>query len=367
MNWKRIPESQGWIQRIGEWAIRQHTFMPRMIDLEVSRICNLSCPACMRRADSSLAQSHKETPFRTLEGFREIHRQIPTLGTLNFMGDGEPLMNPELNDIIHYASLNDIHTVITTNATLITQEMVEHWKKDKVYRVHASVDAVGEKYEAMRVGAEWEETLENLGMLGESGIPLCINCLLLESSMEEMPKMVKLCKEVGAKEVTFLMPICTYGTDIGIKPEDNYRNRQLFHDTHLMCHDLGIKWIFPLTLNPTFRRFSFPFIRPQISIEGDLFACCYSLGRGKVWFEGYGYEVPSYNMGNMFKEGFNQVWHNEGYKEIRRIYKESEVEKGTVISRKELLRRTKEIMENPRGGKFDHCKICLARWGMACS
>ena len=46
--------------------------MPRMIDLEVSRVCNLSCPACMRRADSSLAQKLHGEKFCTLERFREV-------------------------------------------------------------------------------------------------------------------------------------------------------------------------------------------------------------------------------------------------------------------------------------------------------
>ncbi|KKL65816.1 hypothetical protein LCGC14_2151250, partial [marine sediment metagenome] len=64
---------------------------------------------------------------------------------------------------------------------------------------------------------------------------------------------------------------------------------------------------------------------------------------------------------------FHKVWHNEGFSEIRRIYKESEVRRGTVISRQELLSSTKEAMENTNGNKYDHCKICLARWGMACS
>lgn len=369
MNWlRRVPESQGWIQRIGEFAVRQHTFMPRMIDLEISRVCNLNCPACMRRAGSSLAQSRKDSLFCTLERFQEIQEEIPTLGTLNFMGDGEPLMNPELLDIIEDASHKDIHTVLTTNATLLNSKIIDKLVGNKVFRIHASIDAAHkELYEEMRVGAEWEKTLENLKLVGKSRIPLCINMLLTEKNIHEMLDMVRLCKEVGAKEVTFLMPICTYGTDIGVKPDDNAKNRKLFMETHLLCSDLGVNWIFPLTLNPTFRRFSFPFIRPQISIEGDLFACCYSLGRGKVWFEGYGYEVPPYNMGNMFKEGFKKVWNSAGYKEIRRIYKETEVPKGTVITRGELLRRTKEVMENPNRGRYDHCKICLARWGMACS
>lgn len=369
MNWiRRIPETQGLVQRVGEWAIRQHTFMPRMIDLEVSRVCNLNCPVCMRRAGSSLAQSRKEIPFCTLERFKEIYEEIPTIGTLNFMGDGEPLMNPELNDIVHFASLNNIYTVITTNATLVTKKDIEHWRENKVYRIHASIDAPDkELYEAMRVGAEFEKTYENLKLIAKSGIPFCINVVLTKKNIEHMPEMVVFCKVVGVKEITYLMPICAYGDDREIRPKDSEKNRKLFQETARLCTELGIKWIFPLTLNPTFRRFSFPFIRPQISIEGDLFACCYSLGRGEVWYEGYKYKVPSYNIGNMFGEGFREVWHGKEYKEIRGIYKESEVKKGTVISREELLKRTKEVMENPKRSRFDHCKICLARWGMACS
>ena len=368
MNWKRIPESQGWLQSVGEWAIRQHTFMPRMVDLEVSRVCNLSCPACMRRADTSLSQIGKGKPFRSLDEFREVHKQIPTIGTLNFMGDGEPLMNPELGDIIHYASLNNIYTVVTTNATLLNKNILDRWVKDKVYKIHASIDAADKKlYEEVRVGAEWERTYENLKLVGGSGIPLCINVVLTNKTISGMIDMVKLCKEVGAKEITFLMPICAYGDDRRIRPGVNSSNGTWFAEAAQWCEYLGVKWIFPLGLNPTFRKFSFPFIRPQISLEGDLYACCYSLGRGKVWFEGYGYEVPSYNMGNMFKDGFREVWYGEGYKEIRKIYKETEIPKGTVITRDELLRRTKEIMENPNSGRYNHCKICLARWGMACS
>lgn len=369
MNWKRIPESQGWIQRIGEWAIRQHTFMPRMIDLEVSRICNLDCPACMRKASSSLAQQGGDN-FRTLEGFKEIHKQVPTLGTLNFMGDGEPLMNPELNDIIHYASLNNIYTVVTTNATLITPTIVSDWTRDKVYRVHASIDAASkELYEEVRVGAEWEKTYENLQLISKSGIPLCINILLTKKTITGMINTVKLCKEVGAREITFLMPICAYGSDEDTRPEDSPSNHIRFAETAQWCRYLGIKWIFPLTLRPTFRRFSFPFIRPQISIEGDLWACCYSLGRGPNWMFGHRIDIEpnTYQMGNMFKEGFREVWFNEAYEELRGVYRKTEVPKGTIISRQEYLERILEVENREDKKRFDHCEICPARWGMACS
>jgi len=370
MIWKKIPETQGWIQKLGEWAIRQRTFMPRMIDLEVSRACNLNCPTCMRRAKSSLAQRRAHEPFCTLQRFREIHRQIPTLATLNFMGDGEPLMNPETSDIIEYAAKKDIYTIITSNVTLVTPKTVKHWEQNKVYRVHASVDATTKSlYEAIRVGAEWEQTLHNLYLLGNSSIPLCINTVITQQNITEMPAIVKLAKTVGAKEVTFLMPICTYGDDTNTRPQNNNTNRYLFDETHKLCKRLGVRWVFPVKLNPTWKKLNYPFIRPEITIEGDVYACCYSLGRGVVWYSGYKYEIPenTYNMGNMFRESFRQIWHGSAYEELRRVCKATERPKGTTISREDLLKMTREVFENPNAGRFDHCKVCLVRWGAVCS
>lgn len=365
---KRIPESQGWIQRIGEWAVRQRTFMPRMIDLEVSRVCNLACPACMRRAETSL--SHIESKYCSLDRFRAIHEQIPTLGTLNFMGDGEPWMNPELPDIIHYAHLKGIHTVLTTNGTLLNEDRVEFLTKNSIYHIHVSVDAAHkELYEQVRVGATWESTLENLFLVGKSGIPFCINTVLTKKTIKDMPDIVRLAKTVGAREVSFLMPICAYGPDADIRPDNNPTNRDIFRETAYLCALLGVKWIFPLTLDPTFRRFSFPFIRPEISVEGDLWACCYSLGRGTTWMMGEEIHIPkdTYVMGNMFKDGFKEVWYGEKYQELRAVYKRTELPKGTVISREEYVRLIQDVESRENKGRFDHCEICPARWGTACS
>jgi len=371
MHFKRIPESQGWLQRTGEWVIRQHTFMPRMIDLEVSRICNLSCPACMRRADSSLAQIHKnDEVFCTLDRFTEMHKQIPTLGTLNFMGDGEPLLNPEILDIIHYAAVHNIHTIFTTNGTLFNKKIVSRMVADKVFRIHMSVDAAERTmYEKMRVGAVWGETLENLYLVGNSGIPLCINTVLTQQNIQQMPDIVHLAKNVGAREVSFLMPLCAYGPDIDIRPKNNWENQQTFLDTYRLCAELNIRWTFPLTLDPTFRRFSFPFIRPEISIEGDLWACCYSLGRGTTWMMGEEIHIPegTYVMGNMFKEGLKQIWYGDRYKELRQKYIDTELPKGTIISRGKYVEMIKDVESRKNPDQFAHCEICPARWGTACS
>ena len=367
-NWKRIPESQTWLQRLGEWGVRQHTFMPRMIDLEVTRVCNLKCPGCLRNAPSSLSRDGEK--HCTIDRLKDVLEEIPTLSSFNFMGDGEPTRNPEFQDLIKYLSSKDIYTIITTNGTLVTEKMVREWAENKVYRIHVSVDGATKKtYDEIRVGAEFGKTVENLKIIGRSGLSLCVNMLLSEDNIKEMPQMVNLCKEVGAKEVTFLMPICTLGDDNGMglvtRPKLVTDNWWYFLETKRRCFDLGIKWIFPISLQPMFRRLSFAFARPQLSLEGDVYSCCYMIGRGKTWFDGHLVDIPSkdYAFGNMFKKGFREIWHSDDMNELRGEIIRTERKRGEIITRDEL----RHMRENPPRGRFKHCEACLPRWGMACS
>jgi len=89
------------------------------------------------------------------------------------------------------------------------------------------------------------------------------------------------------------------------------------------------------------------------------------IGRGKTWFDGHLVDIPSedYNFGNMFRQGFREIWYSDGMNELRRTIKKSERRRGEIISRREL----REMRENMGEGRFRYCEACLPRWGMACS
>jgi len=366
---KKLAESNSILEHIAEDVVRWRVWMPRMIDLEISRICNLKCPGCVRNAPSSLIYREDEPKYCTLNRVRDIMEEIPSLMTFNFMGDGEPLCNPEFNDIIEYISSKKLNTIVTTNGTLLNKETVDKWERNRVYRVHISVDGTKkETYENIRVGAEFGKIKENLKIVGSSDIALCINMLIFENNIDEMPAMVGLCKEVGAKDVTFLMPICTLGSDLGgevERPKVNLKNYEIFQATKRLCRELGVRWIFPIDLNPMFRRLSFPFIRPEVSLEGDIYSCCYMIGRGKTWFDGKLVDIASedYNFGNMFKKGFKNIWYGPDMRELRETIKRTERKRGLVITRDELT----GMRDNVPEGRFKYCEACLPRWGMACS
>ena len=366
---KRILESSSLLEKAVEEIIRKKIFMPRMIDLEVTRECNLKCPGCLRNSSSSLC--HLEEKHCTLDRLRDIMEEIPSIKGFNFMGDGEPLCNPEFQDIIKYIGSKKIDILLTTNGNLITKNMVEEWVKSGVYRVHVSVDGASkETYEKIRVGGEFGRVMENLKLLAGSGIALCINTMMYESTLEEMPKMIELASEVGVKEITFLMPICTLKSDVNgfpARPELSNKNYEIFRKTSELCALLGVKWIFPIDLQPLFRRLSFPWVRPEVSLEGDVYSCCYMIGRGKTWFDGHLVDIPSsenYVLGNIFKDGFKNIWYGDAIRELRDTIKRTERKRGEMITREEL----REMREHPtEKGRFKYCEACLPRWGMACS
>lgn len=75
----------------------------------------------------------------------------------------------------------------------------------------------------------------------------------------------------------------------------------------------------------------------------------------------------TYNMGNMFRDGFKEVWYGEKYQELRRKYINTELPKGTIISRKAYVDKIRDVESRKNPDQFAHCEICPARWGTACS
>ncbi|HID19851.1 MAG TPA: radical SAM protein [Methanophagales archaeon] len=88
----------------------------RILQIEVSRACNLDCRICMRRNLEST------TGFMSFDKFKEI------LGTYNFRevalhGWGEPLLNKDIFQMIEYAKGEGLKTSLTTNATLVGENI----------------------------------------------------------------------------------------------------------------------------------------------------------------------------------------------------------------------------------------------------
>jgi len=357
------------LHRIKEEAIRVKTIMPRYLQLEISKECNLKCVGCYRGDNTSTVDLKGERNL-TLSKLQEIIDMIPTVKTVTFLGDGEPLMNKNLSSILRYLVSRKINSWLTTNGTLITQEMVDEWEECRVTEVHISLDSMHkDMYEKMRVGASFEKVMEAVKVVGRSKVPLFINFLAYQETINDLPDIIRLLVDNNGKGINMLFPIFLLGSDLKgelTRPKNDKLNRTYIQKATKIAGDNGITWIGgEPSLSPSFRHCNLPFALPYITLGGDVYGCCYAVGVGRTeWYQGVPQKIESsdYLMGNIYDSSFKDIWLGETYKELRRAVKLFERPRGTEITPEELQKLRYTNTKN----RFSYCKSCLWRWGSAC-
>lgn len=112
----------------------------------VTRSCNLRCIHCYASAvcgktPNELTIAESKDFIDDLAGFK-----VPVL----LFSGGEPLIRDDIFELIQYAASKGIRPVISTNGTLITQEIAEIIKASGVSYVGISLDGVGVNNDTFR-------------------------------------------------------------------------------------------------------------------------------------------------------------------------------------------------------------------------
>ena len=88
------------------------------LQIEPTRRCNLNCKICMRH------DLNETTAQLSLEDFKKV-LDSSNLRHIALHGWGEPLLNPELFQMVKYAEFKGVSTELTTNATLLQTKIEE--------------------------------------------------------------------------------------------------------------------------------------------------------------------------------------------------------------------------------------------------
>jgi len=88
--------------------------MFKKIYVEITNVCNLNCSFC--------SEVTRKKEFISIDKFEYILNQIKPFGSHIYLHiKGEPLLHPQLSDILRLCAENSIKVDITTNGTLLTQ------------------------------------------------------------------------------------------------------------------------------------------------------------------------------------------------------------------------------------------------------
>ena len=134
-------------------------YMPSRLWIETTSRCNLACGLC---ANKDLPTGQKKDMEFNL--YKEIIDEAAgTVYDANLFHRGEPLLHPQIVDMISYAKTKKIRARLHTNATLLDQKLSYGIILAGLDMISFSFDGYTRKeYEKNRKGADYERTLENI-------------------------------------------------------------------------------------------------------------------------------------------------------------------------------------------------------------
>ena len=97
---------------------------------------------------------------------RVLREAGPYVHTMQFFFQGEPLLHPQLPDMIRDARAYHIYTIVSTNAQAMTPELAQRLMEAGLNRIIVSIDGLSEEsYGAYRVGGSLARSIEALRWL----------------------------------------------------------------------------------------------------------------------------------------------------------------------------------------------------------
>lgn len=271
---------------------------PLHIDIEPTSACNLKCSMCPRTILTQSGNQNLKISTMSMDTFKKIIDEAVEIGVysikLNFRG--EPLVHPNIVDMVKYAKEKGIEDVMfNTNAVLLNENMSKRLIEAGLDKIFFSFDSPHkEEYEKIRVGANFEETLNNIKKfvkirdeLGQDTPLTRVSMVLMDINRNEYQEFVDLFKE-------------SVDVIVCLDYEDYTKEKIQEYNSEFACSQLWQRMI--------------------ILADGDVLACCEDWKKENI-------------VGNINKDRIKNIWQNEKYKYIRKLHKDGEYNRIDICSK----------------------------------
>ena len=178
----------------------------RRVYVEPTNGCNLSCQACMRHA------WHERIGFMSMKTYNLLIdglRALPSKVNINFWGFGEPLLHPNISEMITLAKGIGAGTRMITNGLLIDTKMARKLVSAGLDSIVVSVDGASPNVHAVaRAGSDLGRVQKNLALLraardavGSSSPEIGLEFVLTRQNVGEVSNLMGLARSMEASFV----------------------------------------------------------------------------------------------------------------------------------------------------------------------
>lgn len=287
-----------------DWNTKDFTApgFPYMLQIEPTNFCNLSCTVCPAAANKR--ELNRDRRHLRLDEFKKI---------VDDMGDyllflvlwewGEPFLNPELPEMIRYASEKGIKTVTSTNAHFLNETLyLERILTSGLTTLIIAIDSLKkDSYEFYRRGGNLAQAMAGLNnvlaLKKKLGSKTLVNLrmVLMKSNEDELADMRNVAKKLKVDKFTV---------------KTAYPNRGATQNDGLI-----------VPTNPEHRRYAYapgtfeririggpctkPWFMINIHSNGNVVACNYDYDQEMV-------------VGNAFETPLPEIWNSPACRNLRK-------------------------------------------------
>ena len=291
---------------MNNWSADSFSIMiPEIYQLESTNVCNLFCPACIRQDE----RVKRKLGFLDPELLRTMINRLDFDGSffVELQMYGEPTLHPRLHEIVLLLKSIGLKVGLSTNGTLMRENLLALEKLDYMTISIDSVDK--ETYEKCR-GTSFEDLIESIDIVTTACPKTKIDLQVINfGGKDELSGLVALAQHRKWKVTCRAVPDCFAAYQGRPFPKQNMNQ---------------------LCLNP--------WLSVSVQYDGDVVPCCFSAGKFIVY-------------GNLYQNSLKEIWNTSPVKAhlMERMmydYNKHEIPCMLCYMRSPTLFHTKMLMEN---------------------
>jgi MoaA/NifB/PqqE/SkfB family radical SAM enzyme len=301
--------------------------LPRSLYLETTNRCDSKCQTCIRTF-----QTLEPPADLTLERVQAIVAQFPVLDRVVLHGIGEPLLNPQIFDIVAYLKTRVTSVLFNSDAISLTAARAARLVESGLDEYRVSMDAAtAATYRQLRGVDRFERVTANVArlvglqrQLGRTTPRLSLWFTATRANIDELPGFVQLAADLGVREV-YVQRLVFNGLGLATEAHalhGRLRARELERLTEAEAlatrHEIAIRAsgltgpLASLQASDGARPWSGcqrPWTLAYVTANGNVLPCCIS-----PWVaRDYGGLI----LGNAFVERFEKIWDGTRYQQFR--------------------------------------------------
>ena len=306
-------------------VLHARAYKPIYVKIKVNYGCNLKCEMCKHWRET------REPPI-SMDRFREVISELGELGCqkIHFSG-GEPMLRPQLPDLVEHATQLGMRVTLTTNGTLIDKIKAKRLVEAGLRGVNVSIDSPLRKMHEKIRGVEgaFKKTTRTVMLFNKYAhkgkLTVRINTVVGRSNYQTLATLPDLAHQLGADGIN-LIPVDDHcGEHLSMRKKDiALFNAEIAPVIEARARELGItiadEDAYPFGRGDTdvklgrAGRYAFgyynkfpcyaPWTHSLIDFNGLVYVCCMTREQIKP-------------LGDIRKQSFKEIWEGTAYRQVR--------------------------------------------------